>query len=372
MENDVHESVAAVPLTQRSNPCLTGHEAAERQLLDAFNSKRMHHAWLITGPRGIGKATLAWRMARFVLAHPPVADDGLFGGTFDAKPETLDLPQSHPVFQRVLSGGHADIITVERAVDEKTKKLRSEIVIDDIRQLNQFFSKTAGEGGWRVAIVDAADEMNRNAANALLKILEEPPANALILLVCHTPGRMLPTILSRCRKLKLHPLDDANVSEILLRHFPDVSEADRLRIIRLSHGSPGRAVKLAALKGPALYEEFLALLGAMPGIDIRRLHKFADQLGGRESDAMFNLFGELLEDVISTVVQMASTGGSRDAIDAQEEEIFRRCANCISLDRWFELWEKTCELMLRAEAVNLDRHQTVLNIFHLLETAAQS
>jgi DNA polymerase-3 subunit delta' len=358
--------------TPRSNPHLIGHAKAQAQILDAFNAGRLHHAWLITGPRGIGKATLAYRFARFLLAHPPLAEAGLFGDVFEEKPTNLDLRADDPLFHRITSGGHADLISVERGVDEKSKKLRGEIVVDDVRELSQFFSKTAGEGGWRVAIVDAADEMNRNAANALLKVLEEPPANAILLLVCHTPGRLLPTILSRCRKLKLQPLENYEVSAILGQQFPDLPEAERQAIVRISHGSPGRAVKLAELNGLEVQRDLLALLSDLPKLDTRRLYQFADKLAGREAEASFSLFGELLEDFISAAVQLKTAGLAKYELEPGEEEVFQKAASRIGLDRWFELWEKTSDLMASAQGVNLDRKQLVLNIFHLLETAAQN
>jgi DNA polymerase-3 subunit delta' len=372
MDQDAAIIEEALRHTPRSNPHLIGHEKAQAQFLDAFNAKRLHHAWLITGPRGIGKASLAYRIARFMLAHPPEAEAGLFDEVFNEKPVNLDLKPDDPVFHRVVSGGHSDLMTVERQIDEKTKKLRGEIVVDDIRQLSQFFQKTAGEGGWRVAIIDSADEMNRNAANALLKILEEPPANALILLVCNAPGRLLPTILSRCRKINLHPLENKEVFHILEQQFPALPRLERDAITRLSHGSPGRAVKLAEFRGLEVQQELISLLGDIPRLNVKRLYQFADRLAGREAEASFHLFGELLEDFISAVVQLRAAGSSKYEFTAEEDQILQRLAGAISLDRWFELWEKTNDLMASSEAVNLDRRQIVLNIFHLLETAAQN
>src|ERR1700737_4487361 len=174
------------PPDPRANPILLGHQAAERTLLDAMHQGRMHHAWLITGPEGIGKATLAFRFARRLLAGQE--------GTADS----LALDPTHPVFRRVVAGGHADLKTVERAIDEKTKRLKRDIAVKDVREINGFMALTPAEGGWRVAIVDGAEDLNQNSANALLKILEEPPSRAVLILVCSATGRLLPTIRSRC------------------------------------------------------------------------------------------------------------------------------------------------------------------------------
>ena len=193
----------------RANACLIGHRAAEEELADGYLHGKLHHGWLICGPKGIGKATLAYRFARFLLAGGP-KDPGLFGEASGG----LAVDESDPVFQRVAQSGHGDLFSVERGYDEQKKRLRSDIIVSDIRGLAGFFSRTAAEGGWRVAIIDAADEMNNNAANAVLKVLEEPPANTVLLLVCHRPGRLLPTIRSRCRMVALNPLSADNVTDL--------------------------------------------------------------------------------------------------------------------------------------------------------------
>lgn len=179
---------------------LLGHEAAEREILETCASGRAAHAWLISGPRGIGKATLAFRFARFALAG---GLEGGEGGLFGAlAPASLAMDPAHPVFRRVAAGSHGDLRVIERGLAEGTGgRRRGEIVIGDVRDLGGFMRMTPSEGGWRVVIVDGAEDMNRNAANALLKGLEEPPGRALLLLVSHNPARLLPTIRSRCRRL---------------------------------------------------------------------------------------------------------------------------------------------------------------------------
>src|SRR5439155_17813225 len=190
---DIADPGAPAP---RSNPELLGHEAAESALRRLFEAGRLPHALLLSGPRGIGKATLAFRLARFVLASgggegPP---GGLFG---DLGASGLAIAPDSGTFRRVASGGHADLLTVERAYDPRRRRLRGEIIVENAREIGTFLRLTPAEGGWRVVVVDGADEMNRAAANALLKILEEPPRRALLLLVAHSPGRLLPTIRSR-------------------------------------------------------------------------------------------------------------------------------------------------------------------------------
>ena len=183
----------------RQTSVLFGHDEAERALLETYRSGRLHHAWLISGPAGIGKATLAYRMARFVLAHPDPR-----ASTVQAA-KSLAVAADHAVTRRMAAQTHGDLLVIERTVNEKTGKLRQDIQVDDVRRMVGFFGSTAGEGGWRVAIVDAVDELNDQGANALLKMLEEPPRRALLLLVSHSAARVLPTIRSRCRLLARAP-----------------------------------------------------------------------------------------------------------------------------------------------------------------------
>src|SRR5579863_6065347 len=188
----------------RETAVLFGHREAETTLLDAYRSGRIPHAWLIGGAQGIGKATLAYRMARFVLTHR----DSLAKDVQCA--DTLEVDPSDPVARRIAAGAHGGLLVLQRTPNEKGV-MRTVITVDETRETIAFFGSTAAVEGWRVCIVDTVDELNPNAANALLKILEEPPRQSLFLLVSHAPGRVLPTILSRCRRLNLRPLSKDNV-----------------------------------------------------------------------------------------------------------------------------------------------------------------
>src|SRR5438034_3232668 len=220
---------AAEAPAPRANPDLVGHETAERELRRLEEAGRLPHALLLSGPRGIGKATLAFRFARFVLASG--GGEGALGALFgEADATGLAIPPDSGTFRRVASGGHADLLTVERAYDPRRRRLRSEIIVENTREIGTFLRLTPAEGGWRVVIVDGAEEMNRNAANALLKILEEPPRQALLMLVSHSPGRLLPTIRSRCRRFPLAPLALPLVRQLIERYRPEIpaSEAEAL------------------------------------------------------------------------------------------------------------------------------------------------
>lgn len=283
IKDDIGDGEEAPRLISRNNPFLSGHKNAEQKLFDSFNSGRMHHAWLISGPRGIGKATLAYRFARHILSGgegvindpiipPPDLGAGLFGEDEAAEEKPADasplyIAENTPVFKRVAASGHADLFSIERKRDEKTGKMKTVIPVDDVRGIGHFLSMTPAEGGWRVVVVDSVDEMNPNAANALLKVLEEPPSRAILLLVCHNSASLLPTIRSRCIKLNVRPLAPTTVVTLLNEHIPDISQADAERLAQLSDGSIGRALALADAGGLDLWNEMSMILSTLPKIN---------------------------------------------------------------------------------------------------------
>ncbi|MDP6804744.1 MAG: DNA polymerase III subunit delta' [Rhodospirillales bacterium] len=366
--------VAANAPQPRANPHFRGHDDAEARLRAAFASGRCPHAWLLCGPRGIGKATLAFRFARFVLAQGTgdPAQAALFGTEGVAEGEGLSVDPNHPVFRRVASGGHLDFVTVERGLSDQGGKKRSEIVVDDIRAVGAFLRLTPAEGGWRVVVIDSADDMNRNAANALLKVLEEPSAWALLILVSHNPGRLLPTVRSRCRRLGMRALTDADVGDLIERYAPGLGTDDHATLTRLSDGSIGRAVALAEEGGLDLYRELVALLETWPRLDTEALHRFGDRLGRRGAEDAFRTVGELTRWWLARMIALGAAPGGKEvpSLDGAEREIMVRLLAGAGLDRWLEVWEKVNGLLERAEGANLDRKQVVINALLALETAA--
>ena len=340
-------SDAEGPPEPRANPILLGHSRAEAAMAEAARAGRIHHAWLITGPRGVGKATLAYRFARALLAGIP---DG--GG--------LDLPASHPVFRRVAAGAHADLRTVSRTVDPKSKKLRGEIIVDDVRAAGAFLRLTPAEGGWRVLIVDAAEELNRNAANALLKMLEEPPERAVLLLVCNAPGRLLPTIRSRCRRLRLDALEDAAVRTLLARYLPDLPVDERDRLITIAEGSPGRALMMAEEEGTRLSSLVDGVLSALPDLPLTEIWEVADGIG-RHPNA-FTTFMDLLRAGVASAV--------RDALRGRAEPEQAKLAGVHTPDRWAELWSELGRIQDETDGLNLDTRQAVIDGLRMLASGA--
>jgi DNA polymerase III subunit delta' len=349
----------------RANPDLVGHESAERELRRLVEAGRLPHAILLSGPRGIGKATLAFRFARLLLAkrdHSAAA----------AAESGLAVDPESGVFRRVAAGGHADLLTVERAYDPRRRRLRGEIVVEDARKITSFFRLTAAEEGWRIVIVDGAEEMNRSAANAVLKILEEPPRQALLLLVSHSPGRLLPTIRSRCRRLPLVPLARSLVTQLLRRYHPELAQAEVEALAALSDGSIGRALELAEAGGLALYRSVLEMLSQTPRLDFIRLHAFADQLARADAEDAYRVGGELLLQLLAriTVCSLRPQLGAEEIVDG-EDEAMRRLAARANAARWATLRDDIERNFAATDQLNLDRKQAVLGVFFAIEELAR-
>jgi DNA polymerase-3 subunit delta' len=363
------------PFAPRRNTELVGHEAAERTLLECFQSGRLHHGWLITGRPGIGKATLAYRFARFVLAQgrPGEAEAGLFGAP--PPPESLALDAGHPVFRRVAAAGHADLLTIERPMDAKKGRLKKDLPVEEVRRIAPFLRLTPAEGGWRVVVVDGADQMNTSGQNALLKILEEPPASALILLTADNPGAMLPTIRSRVRKLSLNPLAEDTVTALLAQRLPALSSPERAALARLADGSIGRALDLASAGGLDLYRQLLQLLDSLPRLDVVAAHALGDKVGRMGADEAWDAVTELLVWWLARFARSLATDRDPPEVVAGEGALMARLKSTIrtgaaGLDRWVEVWDNTSRLFARAESANLDRKQVLINALLTIEAAA--
>lgn len=336
----------AEPPHARETNAWFGHAAAERALLEAYRGGRIPHAWLIGGPAGIGKATLAYRMARFVLAHPDPSKPAVQAAT------ALAVDPAHPVARRIAARAHGDLLTLERTEGE-SGALRTVITVEDVRRTLGFFGHTAGEGGWRVCIVDAADELQYpQASNALLKVLEEPPPRALFLLVSHAPGRLLATIRSRCRHLALRPLaaeDVARAAAAALGGSED--EAAIAAAAAAADGSVGRALQLLGGAALKVRERVSELLAALPSVDPMALHALGDALG-RADPQTFTTFVDTVRDWLSTRLARGAGEPARLAQVAQ-------------------VWEKLNRAAREVEVFNLDRKPMVFAVFGLLADAAR-
>lgn len=356
----------------RANPHLIGHEAAEATLLDAWRSDRFPHAWLLTGPLGIGKATLAFRFARYMLAggdREATASGGLFGDDLPDPAPDLTVNEDHPVFRRVASEGHADLTTVQRSINPDTKKLRRDIVVADVRAVGRSLQFTPGEAGWRIVIVDSADEMNPSAANAILKMLEEPPARTVFFLLSHAPGRLLPTIRSRCRRLRLDPLGRDAMAELLTRYRPGLNDNDRAVLVALGEGSIGAALRLDQSGGLALYRDIMGLLGRLRNLDIAGVHALGDKLARGDGFATFTW---LLSGWMSRLIGDAARGRTGVEHVPGEGALMTTLTGTANLAQWMEVWDKVSHMLTRADRVNLDVKQVAVGVFLALQAVAAS
>jgi DNA polymerase-3 subunit delta' len=298
-------------------------EAVEQTFLDAEARGRLHHAWLLTGPEGVGKATFAYRAARRLMGAAPDPAFGLLGSRPD-----------HPVSRQISARSHPDIMVLEREVEGG--KARKVIPVDEARRLPEFFSKAPASSPYRVAIVDSVDDMNPNSANALLKTLEEPPEHGVLFLISHAPGGLLPTIRSRCRRLRFAPWSEDAVANFLRRHA-EANAEDRLRLARMSGGAPGRALELLARKAIEADDAARELLRALPSLDRGAIQALADSFRGGEGMGRFTLLIERLADQIHRRV-------TADALDGDPPETV-----------WAETWSRLNDLPGEVEGLNLDR-----------------
>ncbi len=320
---------------------LIGHAEAEAKFLNGFNRGRLHHAWLITGAKGTGKATLAYRMARRLLGAQTLLDG------------SLDVPKSDPVAQRIESQGHGDLFVLRRPYDFKSKKLKSDIPVSETRKLGDFFAHKPAEGGWRVCIVDSMDEMNRSSENAILKSLEEPPAQTILILISHNPGRLLPTIRSRCLQIQLRPVAVEPLTNWLKRMRPEDSDGIVDAAAHLSRGGPGRAFALASNSDKVLkpLTQFLASLGKS---DARMDQIIANQFAPISVRTERQLFWESLQDMLQAQARFSMTGDWQGAF--KPLPVKKTPAN------WTALWEKTIHLQNREQALNMDKKAVMYDV----------
>lgn len=353
----------------RETTSLAGQSAAEAAFLASWASGRLHHAWLLTGPRGVGKATLAYRIARRRLAESD--ETGLFGAP--TPPETLDLDPDDPIARRVAAGSEPRLFILRREADAKTGKLSQQIRVGDARRLKSFLQLSAADGGWRVVIVDAAEDMNDAAANAILKLLEEPPAKVLLLLISHAPARLLPTIRSRCRVLKLASLGADDLAAALAGAGVETGSAGEIAALSLlAGGAAGEAARLVALGGVAVYRRLVRLLAGAPGMDRREMIALAEACAGRDRADSYDMTLRLIDLALARMARAGALGVPAETATPEEAGMLAALAPGPDAARvWADLSPRIGGRAARARAVNLDPAQVMLDIFFEIDAAAR-
>ncbi len=338
-----------INITPRNNSFLLGQIKAEELFLKAWKKQTMHHAWILNGPKGIGKATLAYRIARFLLWADENKKDSY---------NSLNIPEDSSVFKQVAMGSHPNLMVVERdyieadrkkiikaiqkgeALDEEElngMKKSAFIRVDDIRKVNDFLSKTSFNDNWRIVIIDSADEMNKNAANALLKILEEPPAHTILLLISHNAGLLLPTIRSRCAKLPLQMLNTDETASLLRRYRSNLNEAMIAKIAEMCPQSIGKAIGYADLDAVEMYDNLCKILYAKQKFSLTDLLDFCTSLSA-DNDA-FNLLQELILKFIR-----------------------ENLPHCQDVEALYSCWDETNHMFADCQNINMDKRQMLINL----------
>ena len=339
----------------RFSDALYGQEQAEADFLESFNSGRLLHAWLIAGPSGIGKATLAWRIAKFLLADPA------------PNASSLDVPRNHPTLSRIHSLADTSIYLLRRPTDSKSGQLKKGISVDEVRNLKSYFGYTASDNRYRVAIIDSADELNEHAANALLKLLEEPPQKTVIILVSHTPSMLLPTIRSRCAVLRCKPLGKSDFSRAL--ENLDIGVRNRHRVlVELAEGSVGEAVRIVDGDGLEIYSNLVGLFSKSPGFQRGEATRIADRCSSPES---YKLTARLIS-IFLRRLALAGLGRNSEVEAVEGEKIlFQKLAPGPAASR--EWADSFFNLSRRAETaiqVNVDPYTTVLELLLAIDRKA--
>lgn len=352
----------------RESALCVGHQALEKQLLALAESGRMPHALIFSGPEGIGKATMAFRLTRYLFRYGKDEEDsggGLFGEALPPaeKPDHMDVAADDPIFRQVAAAGHPDLMTLEREIDEKTGRRKGGVAVDAVRKVAPFLRMTASQGGWRIVIVDDADTMNRSAQSALLKILEEPPQKALLILITHRLGAMIPTIRSRCRVTNFQPLSRDDFSILLRKDSPHLSAHDLDLLYGIAAGSAGQALSIMEEGGLEAVDKVLAVLESWPRWNWPEIHKLSDSLGRSGQDKSYQAF----RDVFLWMNEEMLRAKARQTVLPEALRSLQELQGHYSLEEWIEICETLKDHFVKFDAANLDKRQAVLGAFMIYQ-----
>ena len=352
---------------RHSNICL-GFETQEKQVLDLYESGQMPHALIFSGPKGIGKSTFAYRVARFLLKNGLKDNDsdqgGLFGEALPSEPlASLDVSKNEPTFTQVAAGGHSDLLTIERQIDTKKGARKANLDVETARKVAPFLRMTASNGGWRLVVIDDADTMNRNAQNALLKILEEPPKNTLLILITHRLGAMIPTIRSRCRTINCQPLNNDHMKTLLGKVAGStLSNDEESMILSMSSGQIRKAIDLYEQGGLEILTELLSVCGSWPQFPWVTIHQMADNVGRAGQDSAYKAFEQSFLWLAETIT-LAKAKNIISLDKPLNSGVFASMMAHYSLEQWLNICENLKQHFDQARVSNLDKRQAVLRAF---------
>jgi len=364
MKGKKNRQAENIVLLPRENPNFFGHEHVVADFYAAYNKGNMPAGWLISGKKGIGKATLAYRLARFMLYHGKKKSGGLFA---EERPSTdLSIPQNSPIFSKVNIGSHPDLLVLESGLED-SKSAAGEILVEEARKIGSFLHLTSSETSYRIVIIDSIDDMNANAANSILKLLEEPPANAMFILISHSPGRLLPTIRSRCRHIKIQTPDSISAYKIFNKIAPDVSRDISESLLELASGSPGGAYDLYINHGFAIYENIIAIISQLPKLDVMAIQKLGDNISGKANENSWRIFRILLNKIIIDITKHKALDGSHSSLHKNNLNIKFQPSISMDVEKLVEVWQEINKLLEDVDNVYLDRKAALVRIFGLLK-----
>jgi len=378
-EDDKDSAPAAEPREGLQPPRLStlclGHEMIEAALMPQIASGRIPHAMIFAGPEGIGKATFAYRLARYILARGTGGDEansggGLFGEMLPPPPPptTLDIPADNLDFQRIAAGSHSDMLVVEREYDEERQRFKGELSVKLVRQIQPFMSLKAAQGGWRVVIVDDADTMTEEAQNAILKILEEPPPKALLILVTHRPGRLLPTIRSRCRFMRFDAPNMTDFSRLLRENHPDLTPRELETLHGITEGSVGSSLRLTGEGGLEAVTNVIGMMHDWPTWNWTQIHTLAEVMSRPGQDDTLDAFRQVMQWMADSLLQAKARGAALTG--PLDNEALNRMLAHHSLAQWLEMADGLRTHFETAQRANLDRRHAVMGAFSVLSAAA--
>ncbi|MEM6781382.1 MAG: DNA polymerase III subunit delta' [Pseudomonadota bacterium] len=365
IDDDIIEAVDAQGLPEaKLNTDIVEHEALEAQILELINNDSMPHALILAGPKGIGKSTFGYRIARALLKKgiDDPNQDSMFGDLDPVTIDSLSMDSDDPIFRKVASGGHPDFLGLERPMDERKGQRKATFDIDTARKVAPFLRMTSSDGGWRVVLIDDADTMNRNAQNAILKVLEEPPANALLILICHRVGAMIPTIRSRCRMMNMRPLENDTVVDLMKREYPGEPDSELKIIASMAEGSIGRALSLMEEGGQDSIHTLVDVLEHWQNWNWPQIHRLADSLGRVGQDKAYKTFVQVFEWTLESL--LFAKARDEIALDAPlDHKALRNMLSHYSLEEWVKICENLKAHFDMFERGHLDKRQAVLGAF---------
>ena len=370
--NFFSDKIAGAPHPMLANEII-GHSSQKLSFLSSFASNRLPQCWLLAGDMGIGKASFAWLIAKFLLTTKYQPAD-LKNDLNESNLNSILEPQSGSILNRIISGSEQRVYIVRRGYNEKRKAFFKNISIEDVRKLQSYCSLSIADGGKRIIIIDTADDLNKSSSNALLKLLEEPPKNTIFLLISHQPNLLLPTLKSRCQKLSFSNLDQTDLGAVLTAIGCKIEPSDQVSLSILSKGSAGAACRLLNSNCINLYSDILNISSSLPNLNINKILQLSQNYFAKAKPGEFEIFLEMMQHFFS---RLCKTGAMQKpvlpSVTENEAKIMKNlCPNLKSAHLWSEAANITLAKLNKGYLLNIDIESLILDAFIYLEKSYQT